>query len=90
MIILINLINVMDIVTASNAKREFGEILLNVQKSPISVTRNGKPIAVVISDSEYKELKLQALRSALIEGEESGDITDFSMENIKSQLDANI
>lgn len=80
----------MDIVTASNAKREFGEILLNVQKSPISVTRNGKPIAVVLSDSEYKELKLQALRSALIEGEESADITDFSMEHIKSRLVANI
>jgi prevent-host-death family protein len=90
MIILINLIKIMEVVTASNAKREFGEILLNVQKSPISVTRNGKPIAVVISDSEYKELKLQALRSALIEGEESGDITDFSMDNIKSQLDASI
>lgn len=80
----------MEIVTASNAKREFGEILLNVQKSPISVTRNGKPIAVVLSDSEYKELKLQALRSALIEGEESGDISDFSMDDIKSQLDASI
>ena len=80
----------MQIVTASNAKREFGEILLNVQKSPISVTRNGKPVAVVLSDTEYKELKLQALRSALIEGEESGDIKDFSMDRIKAELDANI
>ena len=80
----------MQIITASNAKREFGEILLNVQKSPISVTRNGKPVAVVMSDSEYKELKLQALRSALIEGEESGDINDFSMDKIKAELDATI
>jgi prevent-host-death family protein len=80
----------MQIVTASNAKREFGEILLNVQKSPISVTRNGKPVAVVLSDTEYKELKLQALRSALIEGEESGDVKDFSMDRIKAELDANI
>ena len=80
----------MQIVTASNAKREFGEILLNVQKSPISVTRNGKPIAVVLSDAEYKELKLQALRSALIEGEESGDIKDFSMDRIKAELGAKV
>jgi prevent-host-death family protein len=80
----------MQIVTASNAKREFGEILLNVQKSPISVTRNGKPIAVVLSDAEYKELKLQALRSALIEGEESADINDFSMDRIKAELDAKV
>jgi len=90
MIILIKLINIMQIVTASNAKREFGEILLNVQKSPIGISRNGKPIAVILSDSEYKELKLQALRSALIEGEESGDIKDFSMDKIKAELDANI
>ncbi len=80
----------MQIVTASNAKREFGEILLNVQKSPISVTRNGKPIAVVLSDSEYKELKLQALRCALIEGEESGDIENFSMDRIIDELDGTI
>ena len=81
----------MQTLSASNAKREFGEMLLSVQKEPISVTRNGKPIAVVLSASEYKELKMQALQGALIEGENSDDIVDFSMQDIKNQLNnANI
>jgi antitoxin Phd len=76
----------MQTLSASNAKREFGEMLLSIQKSPISVTRNGKPIAVVLSDSDYKQLKLQALQAALIEGESSGDVVNFSMQDIKNQL----
>ena len=81
----------MQTLSASNAKREFGEMLISIQKAPVSVTRNGKPIAVVLSDSDYKELKIQALRAALIEGENSGDIENFSMQDIKNQLNnANI
>ena len=69
-----------------DAKREFGEVLIKVQKSPVRVTRNGKPIAVVLSDSEYQTLKIQALQAALIEGETSGDVENFSIEAIKNQL----
>ena len=76
----------METLTASNAKREFGEVLIKAQQAPISVTRNGKPIAVVLSNTEYEKLKLHALRSALMEGEESGDIENFSMEDIKNRL----
>lgn len=78
----------MQIFTATDAKREFGDILLKVQQSPVSVTRNGKPVAVVVSNEEYKELKRQALRAALIEGEQSGDVENFSIEDIKNRLDA--
>lgn len=76
----------MQTLSSSDAKREFGEVLMKVQKSPISVTRNGKPVAVVLSNSEYETLKLQALQVALIEGEMSGDVDDFSMEVIKNKL----
>jgi len=76
----------MQTLSASNAKREFGEMLISIQKSPVSVTRNGKPIAVVLSDSDYKQLKIQALQAALIEGENSADIVDFSIQDIKNQL----
>jgi len=76
----------MQTLSASDAKREFGEVLIKVQSSPVRVTRNGKPIAVVLSDSEYQTLKLQALQAALIEGETSGDVESFSIEAIKNQL----
>jgi len=75
----------MDTYSATDAKREFGEVLMKSQRSPVSVTRNGKPIAVVMSNDEYQKLKLQALRAALIEGEDSGDAGELDMEDIKQK-----
>ncbi len=80
----------METLTANRAKTQFGELLMKVQKSPVNVTRNGKSVAVVVSSEEYQQLKLQALRSALVEGEESADVEDFSIDSIKAQLDASI
>ncbi len=69
--------------TSSDAKREFGEVLIKSQVSPVSVTRNGKPIAVIVSEREYQDLKRQILRAKLIEGEQSGDAGLLSMDEIK-------
>ena len=71
--------------SSTDAKREFGEVLIKSQRSPVSVTRNGKPIAVIMSNEEYQKLKRQALRAALIEGEESGDAGELDMEEIKQK-----
>ncbi len=75
----------MDIYSASDAKREFGEVLMKSQKAPVSVTRNGKPVAVILSDSDYRDLKIQALRAAVIEGEQSGDAGVLDMEAIRQK-----
>ena len=73
----------METYTSTDAKREFGEVLMKSQQSPVSVTRNGKPVAVVISETEYQVLKLQALQAALIEGENSGNAGVLDPEAIK-------
>ena len=75
----------MDMYSATDAKREFGDMLLKSQKSPVGITRNGKPVAVIVSDSDYRTLKLQALRAALIEGEQSGDAGQLDMQAIKTK-----
>ena len=80
----------METLTANKAKTHFGEMLMKVQREPINVTKNGKPVAIVIATEEYQHLKLQALRSALIEGEESEDIKNFSIDAIKTDLDGSI
>jgi len=74
-----------EIYSASDAKREFGELLIKSQRSPVHVTRNGKPIAVVLSETDYQTLKLQSLRTALIEGEESGSTGELNMEDIRKK-----
>jgi len=46
----------MEMVTASDAKREFGDLLLKAQKSPVAINKNGKSIAVIVSAEEYENL----------------------------------
>lgn len=75
----------MDTYTSTEAKREFGELLMKSQVAPISVTRNGKPVAVVISDADYQALKLMVLRASIAEGEASGVVGDLDFEEIKSK-----
>ncbi|MCF6293255.1 MAG: type II toxin-antitoxin system prevent-host-death family antitoxin [Robiginitomaculum sp.] len=71
--------------SSTDAKREFGDILLRSQRAPISVTRNGKPVAVIVSETEFQEMKLQALRAALIEGEQSGDAGVLDMVALRAR-----
>ena len=52
----------MKILNASDAKRQFGEVLTKAQRGPVRINRNGKPIAVVISASEYAQI--EALKEA--------------------------
>ena len=75
----------MDTYSFTDAKREFGEVLMKSQRAPVSVTRNGKPIAVVMSETDYRALKLQALRASLIEGEESEDAGELDMDAIRAK-----
>ncbi len=56
----------MEILTANKAKTHFGEMLMKVQKEPVQIDKNGKPIAVVVSIEDYEaseEVKLQMLKN---------------------------
>ena len=46
----------MDTLNANEAKTQFGEMLMRVQRSPIKINKNGKPVAIVLSIQEYEEL----------------------------------
>jgi len=61
----------MEMLNASDAKREFGDLLLKSQHAPIGINKNGKPVAVVVSMKEYRQLeefKESNLKSLLQEG----------------------
>jgi prevent-host-death family protein len=80
----------MKIITATNAKNNFGDVLLNVQSTPISITRNGKVQSVMLSSQEYIRLKNQALQNAITEGLDSGDCGALDMQSIKNEASARI
>jgi len=48
----------MEVLSASDVKSNFGEVLLKAQQGPIGINKNGKPAAVMISASEYAEIEM--------------------------------
>ena len=61
----------MDFLSSSDAKREFGELLLKAQKGPVGINKNGKPAAVLMSTSayaDYQRLKQQTLQYEIDRG----------------------
>ena len=75
----------MTILNASDAKREFGDMLLKAQKAPVRINKNGKPVAVVISASEYEQL--EALRDEHLKAEINEGIADLEAGNVSNGID---
>ena len=71
----------MNIFNASDAKREFGEVLLKAQKEPVGINKNGKPVAVMVSISEYEELT--SLKEKLLKFEIQKGIDDLQTGRVK-------
>lgn len=79
--------------SAKDAKQHFGELMDTVQREPVSIEKHGRPVAVVLSDVEYQEMKREQLRSALAIGEaelEKGDYADYSLEKLQAKLDSEL
>jgi len=47
----------MNTLTANDAKRNFGELLLNAQREPIKISKNSKDAVVVMSIKDYEEFE---------------------------------
>ncbi len=72
----------MQTLTASDAKREFGDLLLKVQSVPVAINKNGKPVAVVLSYAEYEQLaayKTEQLKAQIQQG-----IADLEADRIEN------
>jgi prevent-host-death family protein len=57
--------------SAKEAKNRFGELLLEAQRGPVTIEKNGRPVAVLQSFEDHQEverLKLEWLRTAVAEG----------------------
>ena len=75
--------------SAKEAKNHFGELLLEAQKAPVTIEKNGKPVAVVYSMEWHEaaeEAKLDWLKRAVAEGideADRGELVDFTEELIE-------
>lgn len=61
----------MDTVPAADAKTNFGALLDKAQREPVTISRNGRPVAVMMSAAAFEEqqrIKLEFLRSEIGKG----------------------
>jgi prevent-host-death family protein len=72
----------METLTASDAKREFGDLLLKVQSAPVGINKNGKPVAVMLSYAEYE--LLAAHKTAQLKAQIQQGIADLDAGRIAS------
>ena len=57
--------------SAKDAKNHFGELLMEAQRAPVTIEKNGKPVAVMYSyeDHHYiEQAKLEWLKGAVAKG----------------------
>ena len=47
----------MKTVAAKDAKNRFGELLDTARREPVTIEKNGRPVAVVLSSEEYERLE---------------------------------
>jgi prevent-host-death family protein len=60
-------------ITANDAKTQFGDMLMKVQRAPVQINKNGKPVAVVVSIEEFEKIetmKLQVLQARAAKAQE--------------------
>ena len=42
--------------SAAEAKNRFGVLLESVQREPVRIEKNGRPVAVILSQTEYEKM----------------------------------
>ncbi|MDF1826933.1 MAG: type II toxin-antitoxin system Phd/YefM family antitoxin [Legionellaceae bacterium] len=63
----------MEALSSNEAKTHFGDLLMKVQREPVQINRNGKPVAIVISMDDYlnfETLKMQQLKNRVEQAKE--------------------
>lgn len=75
----------MDRITSTELQRDFGRVLSDAKRKPITVTSRGRDEVVILDVSEYERLKIQALQAAIDEGLASGEPSALDMDEIKQE-----
>jgi len=81
----------MDTLSVAETKNTLSQQLRNIDKKPIRITNNGKPVAVIISDVRFREMKriedllyINMAKMASEEGFLSADESDEILNDIES------
>jgi len=70
----------MQTLTANQAKTQFGDMLLKVQRNPIQINKNGSPVAVVVSMEEFQSI--EAMKLSLLQARAAQAKDDIANQNL--------
>lgn len=73
----------MQVITAKDAKSRFGELLDTMQREPVLVTKNKRPVGVFLSLKDVKGTHLESLFDI-----QDDDYEDWEKEKITEALNA--
>ena len=73
----------MQVITAKDAKSRFGELLDTMQREPVLVTKNKRPVGVFLSLKDVKGTHLESLFDI-----QDDDYVDWEKEKITEALNA--
>lgn len=73
----------MQVITAKDAKSRFGELLDTMQREPVLVTKNKRPVGVFLSLKDVKGTHLESLFDV-----QNDDYEDWEKEKITEALNA--
>ena len=48
----------MDTITATDAKKAFGDVVMKAQKEPVWINKHGKNVAVIMSGSDFADIQV--------------------------------
>ena len=54
------ILTAMTVITATNAKNNFGELLEATQKAPVEISKKGRTVAVVLSAEAFRQMQAKA------------------------------
>lgn len=80
-------------ITADQAKEHFKKLMGTVQHEPVTIEDHGIAIAVIVSQTEYEQIKMMHLRAKLAIGEaqlNKGDAVTLKTEKERHQFFENI
>lgn len=78
-------VHIMESLTANQAKTHFGSLLLKAQVEPVQINKNGKPVAVIMSNEQYDAMDAAIIGSIRATAEK---ITSMSERELGELQDA--
>jgi prevent-host-death family protein len=55
------------VISSTEAQNQFGKLLEDAQKEPVMIQKNGRDQVVIISASEYEEIKAKQAANPLVQ-----------------------